>query len=327
MIFHMLLLLFIVAAVLNSAFAFNLPASNARFVRALRVRRCSMKLDTKSLAAALLIGGSLSFPINSFAAGFEASELFSKAEKSIEATKSSYDVVESEWNTAKRMLDSNLKAAAKASSSILAIKQDMDKLEQQLGKVETLGDSSLVEVQAEIDSTIATVNKKYEAAAASAQAPNAKPAAIAKLFDAAQNDAYVLDQTVTLQKNWKDINSAAKTLHEKMRSALADVTALTGIELTDVTSEQKESIVSLNDGIAVNMKSCRDAIDMCATAGSEGVATFKKGAQNYITSQEKFNKVLRSLDTSLRLEIFLLNVGCFGPNLTLTFILFMSSRE
>ena len=251
----------------------------------------------KGVAASLAICSSLSGAVD--AKGFEASELFSKSEEALKHTQKNYQDVVKEWTQARKSLDASFNMIAKSSNIIVSISQDLEKLDSALDMLTATGDSDAATLASEIERLKLSAAAKYQAAEAAAQVSGAKPAAVSALFQKAQNEAQILEQTTLLTKSLLDMNSLSKAFDAKIEATLADLKQISALT-QDVQAKQQESLIDLNSGIDTNLHFCRDNLDECAKQGNTGLATFKRGVSSVSKAQDKFNGGVRSLYGDLR---------------------------
>lgn len=210
----------------------------------------------------------------------EASKLFALAEEAIDQTAQDYKKVDQVWSATKKNIHDLYQQTNQYNKQFQAIETDVQTIITRLTKLITIGDESVVKIQSELDALSKSVAEKYAIAETSANKLE-KPAITAKYFTAAQNEALILEEDTKELKNLQDIINQHKVLLNRLQTVSDHLNRINTIALVEVKNDQDNGVRDLVDGIASNLKSCRDQLNECVRGGQEGLNTFKRGSHSF----------------------------------------------
>ena len=175
-----------------------------KVTEALNVAATSSHEKFAALVVCSVMTCSLGLPTPTLAAGNGiASNLFAKAESSIESNLQDYKSLDKEWGTAKKLIGENGNLLSKASNSLGVVSKQMTGYDQIMTNMITEDVTASSEMRSEIDALKLSTGLKYAAAEASSAVPE-KPSITSNLFRTAQNEANILEQSEISFKKFSD---------------------------------------------------------------------------------------------------------------------------
>lgn len=228
----------------------------------------------------------------------EASSLFSKSNAALQETEDTYKAMENEFSTAKRLVDDSYKKVAKSAQSLQSISTELGRSEEKLVKLISVGEASVAKITQEVSYLSQSAGVKYAKAEASSES-NAPPAKTAALFEAAQNEASILQEDSKQLKFFSDLVQSSQTLSTKIQTIVANLKALDDTA-TAALAEQQTGFDEVQQGIVSNIQVCRYNTNTCTAKGKEGLLLFKKGVSTVNNAQDNYNRVLKSFEGELR---------------------------
>jgi hypothetical protein len=250
---------------------------------------------------ALQLSLSSSYPYPAIAATNsqqEASSLFSKSNAALQDTEATYKAMENEFSTAKRLVDDSYRNIAKSVQTLQSISTELARSEEKLSKLIAVGEADITKITQEVDALTKSAGIKYAAAEASSEA-NAPPAKTATLFEAAQNEASILQEDIKQLKFFTDLVQSSQMIAAKTQTILTNLKGLDD-SAAAALSEQQIGFDEVQQGIVSNIQVCRYNTNTCTAKGKEGLLLFKKGVATVTNAQDKYNRVLKSFETELR---------------------------
>eukprot|EP01039_Chlorochromonas_danica_P003151 gene3151-3451_t len=229
----------------------------------------------------------------------EASKLFALAEEAIDQTAQDYKKVDQVWSATKKNIHDLYQQTNQYNKQFQAIETDVQTIITRLTKLITVGEESVVKIQSELDALSKSVAEKYAIAESSANKLE-KPAVTAKYFTIAQNEALILEEDTKELKSLQEIVNQHKALLNRLQTVSDHLNRINTVALVEVKNDQDNGVRDLVDGIASNLKSCRDQLNECVRGGQEGLNTFKRGVTTSTKAQEKYVSALRSLENELK---------------------------
>lgn len=221
-----------------------------------------------------------------------------KSEQAIESSQAEYKLLDKDWANTKKTMDNSFKKISKSVSIFKTINKDISQLVEKLEKLTTNGDNSIATIAAEIDALGQSTADKYAAAEASSEAMN-KPSQTAALFLKAQNEASILSKDKEVLKTLTGANEESKKALNKARDVLAVIKAVND-EATEILAQQTSGLEKLGGGIASSEAVCREYVTGCSANGKNGIVQFKEGAKSVLSAQDRFYKVLQTLESDIK---------------------------
>jgi hypothetical protein len=175
-----------------------------KITEAVHVAAASSNERLAALVVCSVITCSLGLPSPTLAAGNGiASDLFAKAESSIASNLQDYKSLDKEWSTAKKLIGDNGNLLSKASNSLGVVSKQMTGYDEIMTNMITEDIAASSELKSEIDALKLSTGLKYAAAEASSAVPE-KPSITSQLFQVAQNEAMILEQSEISLKKFSD---------------------------------------------------------------------------------------------------------------------------
>ncbi|KAJ1436134.1 hypothetical protein B484DRAFT_428681 [Ochromonadaceae sp. CCMP2298] len=250
---------------------------------------------TSKLLGGLLVACSIS---GTPAMALEASQLFQKSQEAMQVADGSYKDVIVNWAATKRSLADTQAIFARTDKQLTKIVGELERVQDSIRTMTAKGDEGLAKIEQEVLEITASLSEKY--LKAEEAAPTAiKPSTLAALFLKGENEATILKQETAAARHLSEANALNKVLLTRLTTATEQVRVLER-QTADVLVQADSAQTDLLEGIDLNLAFCRDKLDGCVAKGNQGLAQFRVGYKQELVQQERFNQVVKNLDTALR---------------------------
>ena len=182
----------------------------------------------------------------------DAKALFEKSAQSLSQTNTAYQTVETDFSTAKRSFDALLQRENKVATALHGFIEELEKVEGRLSKLSLQQVYSLQSLQKDVDALRSSVQEKYSAAERSAQALD-KPQTTAALFQSAQNEAAVLQETAAVLAQSSESVKHTQELRDRLITLIAQLQTKEA-ELKALQIEESEGLRNLQSSLAENVQ-------------------------------------------------------------------------
>lgn len=235
----------------------------------------------------------------------EASKLFANAEDAIKLTQREYKGVEDSWASTKRIVDETSKNLGQGSESIKVLQNDFIELQANIGKFNSISESTIAAFESEIARLQVSTGTKFNAAQDSKNSEKQSNInTISKLYKDAENEANLLAKELENVKNFKEILASNNLIVTDKTKALDNDLALFATRAAEVKSLQSNGLALLVDGLNKNINACHYGGPQCSAVDQNGISLFRQGYELLIQSQDGIKKLSKDVDKDYKDILF-----------------------
>jgi len=264
-----------------------------------QMKKMILKSTTSTVLSLSLLATSSSMMIvlPSPVLAVEASKLFADAEQAIKITQKEYKGVEDSWSTSKRTIEETTKNLGQGSELIKSLQNDFIDLEANIGKFNTVTESTIAAIESEISRLQISTGTKFNAAqdAKNSEKPPSV-STIARLYKDAEREANLLAKELENVKSFKDILSTSNLIVTDKVKALDTELVSFASRASDLQLQQSNGLGLLVDGLNKNINACHYGGPQCIAKDQNGISLFRQGYELLSQSQDAFKKLAKDVD-------------------------------